>query len=105
MTRARLRAWCVLLRGWFALARWERDLSMEVEHHLESHIDDNVRAGMTPEDARRHARQRLGGIEVVKESVRERHGVLALERLLTDIRFAFRLLWKDRSFTLTAILT
>ena len=44
-------------------AQRERELADEIEGHLQMHIDDNLRAGMTPAQARRHAIQKLGGVE------------------------------------------
>ena len=64
-----LRAWCSRLLGVFATARSERELAGELESHLQLHIDDNVRAGMTPQEARRRAVMALGGVEQTKEAV------------------------------------
>ena len=51
----RLRAWTMRLIGMFTQTRRARELADELDSHLQMHIDDNVRAGMTPEHARRHA--------------------------------------------------
>ena len=69
------------------------------------HIDDNVQAGMSPEEARRAALLKLGGVEQTKESIREMRGFPFLENLLLDLRFAFRMLAKDLGFTAVAVLT
>jgi macrolide transport system ATP-binding/permease protein len=58
-----VRAWLLRLFGVFASDRSERDLSAELESHLQLHIDDGVRAGLTPQEARRRALIALGGIE------------------------------------------
>ena len=68
------------------------------------HIDDNLRAGMTPEQARRNAILKLGGVEATKEACRDRSTVPFLENLLQDVRFAIRQLRKNPGFTSTAIL-
>ena len=52
---------------WRLWRRHEGDFSAELESHLAMHIADNVRAGMTPAEARRHALIALGGIEQAKE--------------------------------------
>jgi hypothetical protein len=64
----------------------------------------NLRSGMTPELARRHAVQKLGGVEPVKEACRDRNPVPFLENFLRDVRFAMRQLRKNPGFTTTAIL-
>ena len=49
----------------------ERELDAELRAHVRLHIDDNLRAGMSPAEARRVAHARLGGVEQVKERCRE----------------------------------
>ena len=101
----RLRAWLLRLAGIFSSARRERDLANELASHLQMHIDDNLRSGMTPELARRNAIQKLGGVEPVKEACRDRSSVPFLENFLRDVCFAIRQLRKDPGFATTAILT
>ncbi len=62
-------------------------MAEELEGHLEMHIQDNLRRGMTPEAARRDALIKLGGIELTKERYRDRRGIPGLETLLQDVRF------------------
>jgi macrolide transport system ATP-binding/permease protein len=69
------------------------------------HIDDNLRAGMAPDDARRQALLALGGMESTKEACRDRGSIPYLENLFQDLRFALRQLQKNAAFTCTAILT
>ncbi|HJZ98343.1 MAG TPA: ABC transporter permease, partial [Candidatus Solibacter sp.] len=89
----------------FRRGSWERDMSQELESHLAMHIEDNLRAGMSPEEARRAAIMRLGGIAPTQESYRDRKGLPLLDNLLRDLRYAFRTLRRTPGFTLAAIIT
>jgi hypothetical protein len=64
-----LRAFLRRLTGLLPNPAAERDLSEEIESHLRLHTDDNLRAGMSPEEARRAAILRLGGVEPIKEAL------------------------------------
>jgi putative ABC transport system permease protein len=77
----------------------------ELQCHLEMHIEDNIRAGMTPEEARRHAVMKLGGLEQTKEIYRDRRGLPFLETSLQDVRYGLRVLARDPGFTAVAIVT
>lgn len=59
----RLRVWVIRLGGLFRAERREHELAAEMESHLQLHIEDNLRSGMTPEQARRDAILKLGGVE------------------------------------------
>ena len=100
----RLRASLVRLAGLGPATRRERELADEIESHLQLHIDDNIRAGMRPEQARRDALLKLGGVEPTKEAYRDRRSVPLLENLWRDTRYAIRQLRKNPGFTGTAVL-
>jgi putative ABC transport system permease protein len=100
-----LRSFFARLAGVFTGSRRERDLADEIESHLQFHIDDNLRRGMSAEEARREALIRLGGVEQTKEIYRERRGLPMIETLLQDVRFGARMLARNLGFTVVAILT
>jgi predicted permease len=101
----RVRGWLLRLGELFGRERRERELAAEMESHLHLHIEDNLRAGMNPAQARREALMKLGGVEQTKESYRERRGLPFLETLLQDVRFGARMLAKNPGFTAVATIT
>ncbi len=99
-----IRAAVIRLIGLFDTARRERELSDELESHLQLQIDENLRAGMAPDDARREALVRFGGAESVKEAYRDRRGIPLIETTLQDARYAMRTLRRTRGATVLGIL-
>ncbi len=101
------RVWACLKRlsGLFRKERRDRELVEELEIHLQMHIEENLQAGMTPEEARREALIKLGGIESVKEAYRDQRGVPWLETLIQDLRYGVRMLRKNPGFTAVVVVT
>jgi putative ABC transport system permease protein len=83
----------------------DRELGAELDAHLQAHIDDNLRAGMTYAEARRHASLTLGGVEMTKDTYREQRGLPRLEHLARDLRHAFRTLRRSPVFAGAAVFT
>jgi hypothetical protein len=100
-----LRGWLMRLCSFFHREQGEREFVEELESHLAMHVEDNLRAGMSPEEARRRALIKLGGVTLAKELRREQGGLPMLETLFQDLRFGVRMLLKQPAFTLIAVLT
>ncbi len=94
-----------LLRNLFSSRRVEGDLDEEVRAHLEMLIEENIHRGMSPQQARRTAHIEVGGVEQLKEQVREERVGGWLHSVIADCRYGVRQLRKNPGFTAVAILT
>jgi putative ABC transport system permease protein len=93
------------LRNLFSFPRMDMDLDQEVHSHIELLTEENIRAGMPAEEAQRAARLELGGIEQVKEQVREKRIGNWVRSVFSDCHYGVRQLRKNTGFTAVAILT
>src|SRR6266851_2808251 len=91
-------------RAVFRGAPLDADLDAEIASHLSAAIEDNLRLGMTPEEARREALVRFGGVARAMEQHREARGLPALDVLGQDLRYTLRTLRRDRAFASVVIL-
>ena len=103
--RATLRALCMRLIGLLRPGRAEEEFSAELESHLAMHVEDGLRAGLSPQEARRQALIRLGGAEQTRQAYRERRGLPWLESFGRDIAHGMRTLRKHPAATATAVLS
>lgn len=91
---------------WHALLRRQqrdRELDAELRYHFDRLIDDHVRSGLDPREARRRATLQFGGVDHLKETCRDERGFRCLSSLAHDVRFAARFMRRDPGFTLTAV--
>jgi putative ABC transport system permease protein len=87
---------------WRRQAR-EAELDAELQFHLETEAEEQIAAGLPADDARRAARRSVGNITLTKEDARAVWTWGPVERLLQDVRYAIRVLGRQRSFTATAV--
>ncbi len=87
----------------FRTRRLRRDFDEELESHVRLLTDENIRGGMSPDEAHRAARIRVGNLSSLKEQHRDVRGLPAVDTIMKDVRFAFRLIARNRWFSAAVI--
>jgi len=87
----------------FRRRRLEEQLAEELAAHLEMLVEEKVRGGMTPEEARYAARREFGGVELTKENYRDQRGWPMLDALNQDLRYGLRMVAKNRGLSATVV--
>src|SRR5512143_1656346 len=85
-------------------SQFENEMDEELRFHLESMIQENIRAGMRPDEARRSALLTFGGLDKTKEECRDTRWTKFVDDLWRDLRYGIRILVKNRSYTILAVL-
>jgi predicted permease len=100
-----LRRFFKRLSSWARTRQDEERLQAEIAEHLAMQTAENLRAGLSPTEARRQAALKFGGVEAMKEDYRAQKGLPFLETLAQDTRQALRRLRRAPAFTVATVLT
>ena len=97
-----------LSRRWRALTHKEemdQEMDEEMRYHLDREIEQNIKNGMSPEDARLAALKSFSRVDQSKEECRDARGVSFVENILRDVSYSLRVLFKNYAFTIVVVLT
>jgi len=92
-------------RALFARDAMERELDDELRFHIEREVEKHVRLGMSREDAIRRARLTFGGMERIKDDTRDARGIMTIDSLRQDLRYAWRGVAAKPGFTAAIVIT
>jgi putative ABC transport system permease protein len=98
-------SWLKRVRTIFRRASMERELEAELRFHLDMQTTEYVRQGVAPEAARRMAQQLFGGVEGIKDDVRDTWLTRLVETLGQDVRYGVRSLRQQAGYALAVVVT
>jgi putative ABC transport system permease protein len=99
------RRFFIRLSNFTAARRGDQRLQEEIAEHLALQTEENLRSGMSPAEARRQARLKLGAAEAIREDHHAEQSLPFVENLFQDLRFAVRMLLRSPEFSLIVIAT
>ena len=100
-----LRRFFARLAGLATRRAQDERLREEIEEHIALQTAENIRAGLSPVEARRQAMLKFGGVEAIKEDCRAERGLLFIENFLQDARYAMRSLRRTPGLTAFVVIT
>src|SRR5246500_5417736 len=100
-----LRRFFIRLSNFTAGRRADQRLQEEMAEHLAFQTEENLRAGMSPTEARRQAAIKLGTAEAIREQHHEEQSLPFFENLIFDLRYAVRMLLRFPGFSFIVIAT
>lgn len=85
--------------------RVETELDTEIRSYVDAMADEKIESGISPTEARRQALAESGGLEQVKQAVRDQRASTTIESVIQDIRYGLRQMRRNPAFTWTAVIT
>jgi putative ABC transport system permease protein len=105
MIRSLRRGWNRLLGTLFRRNAYDADFSEELDSHIQLLTEENIRRGVSPQEAYRRAKLQFGSVESTKESYRDQQGLPAFDAVALDFRYAIRGIRRNPGFATVAILS
>jgi putative ABC transport system permease protein len=93
------------LRTLLHRGRVETELDTEIRSYVDAMADEKIESGISPTEARRQALAESGGLEQVKQAVRDQRASTTIESVMQDIRYGLRQMQRNPAFTWTAVIT